>query len=130
MSATVRIPAETLEDVQLVAALQKRAPGVLLAEAWAEYAERNREQLASEFERAAEMIRSRDAAGLAAYLSSSSPARAKEAATRARARREGARREAEATQAAKTAVEAKTASPRSRTKRERPTATRRRSAAA
>lgn len=59
----------------------------------AEYAERNREQLASEFERAAEMIRKHDTAGIAAYLSSSAPARAKQAASRAREHREEARRE-------------------------------------
>ena len=81
MSTTVRVSEELLDDVRRIAALQGKAPGEMLGEAWGVYLERHREEIAEDFERAADLIRSGDTKGLAEHLGRNRRARAEAAAS-------------------------------------------------
>lgn len=85
MSTTVRVPDELLEDVRRIAALQGRAPGEMLARAWHDFIDRHREEIAHDFERAAELIRSGDTPALAEHVGRNRRTRAERAAQAAEA---------------------------------------------
>jgi predicted transcriptional regulator len=83
MSTTVRIPDELLEDVRRIGALQGRAPGEMLAQAWQDFVERHREEIAADFEQAAAHIRAGDTAALASHVGRNRRSRAEAAAAAA-----------------------------------------------
>lgn len=83
MSTTVRVPEDLLEDVRRVGALQGRAPGELLADAWRDFVDRHRDEIAADFEQAAALIRSGDSAGLAQHVGRNRRDRAEAAAAAA-----------------------------------------------
>ena len=85
MSTTVRVPDELLEDVRRIAALQGRAPGEILARAWQDFIDRHREEIARDFERAAELIRSGDTPALSEHVGRNRRVRAEAAARAANA---------------------------------------------
>lgn len=84
MSDTVRIPTDTHDDIKRIAALQGRTPGELITEAWNQYLDMHRAEFASDFEKAAEAIRTGDTAALAQFASRSAIDRAAAAAKAAR----------------------------------------------
>jgi hypothetical protein len=82
-SVAVRVEEAFLEDVKRLAALRGETPGALLAEAWTEFVERHRGEIASDFEAVAEMFRNGDRKGLAAFSARTRESRADAAAARA-----------------------------------------------
>lgn len=64
--------------------MQNVKPGDLLAKAWAEFLERHRDEMASDLEQMAEIIRNGTTEDLAEYVSRNAPERAALAAKRAR----------------------------------------------
>lgn len=84
MSVVVRLPEDLYESARRIAALQGRQAGDLLSEAWEQYMDAHREQLASDFEEAAQLLRSGDAKGLTELAGRSAKTRAEEAARAAR----------------------------------------------
>lgn len=84
MSVVVRLPEELYANVRKIAALQGRQPAEVLTEAWHQYLSSHREELASSFEEAANLIREGDTEGLAELASRSVEARAEGAAEAAR----------------------------------------------
>jgi predicted transcriptional regulator len=80
MSTTVRVPDELLEDVRRIGALQGRGPGEMLAQAWQDFVERHREEIAADFEQAAAHIRAGDTTALAAHVGRNRRSRAEAAA--------------------------------------------------
>jgi predicted DNA-binding protein len=87
MSVVLRVPEELYESARKIAALQGRQAGDLLNEAWEQYLETHREQLATDFEDAAKMIRAGDTSGLGELANRTTKQRAADAASRARAKR-------------------------------------------
>ena len=87
MSVVLRVPEEVYESARKIAALQGRQTGDLLHEAWQLYLDAHREQLATDFEAAAQMIRSGDTSGLGALATRTTEHRAAAAARAARAKR-------------------------------------------
>jgi len=83
MSTTVRIPEDLLEDVRRVGALKGRAPGEMLTQAWHDFVDRHREEIAADFEQAAALIRAGDTAGLATHVGRNRRSRAEAAAVAA-----------------------------------------------
>jgi hypothetical protein len=86
MTVVVRLPEDFVDNVKQVAALQGRHYTDALADAWAQYLETHREQLAATFEEAAALIRAGDTSALAELASRSVDARAAAAARAARGR--------------------------------------------
>jgi predicted DNA-binding protein len=84
MSVVVRLPEDLYESARRIAALQGRQASDLLSEAWEQYMEAHREQLAADFERAAQFLREGDTQGLAEMSSRNVRGRAAEAAKAAR----------------------------------------------
>lgn len=84
MSTTVRIPEDLLEDVRRVGALQGRAPGEMLTQAWHDFVDRHREEIAADFEQAAAHIRAGDTARLATHVGRNRRSRAEAAAAAAK----------------------------------------------
>jgi hypothetical protein len=84
MSVVVRVPEGLYESARTIAALQGRQPGDLLQDAWAQYLELHKDQLAADFEAAAEMIRAGNSAGLGELASRTAEERAAAAADAAR----------------------------------------------
>ncbi len=76
MSVVTRISEETHESARKIAALQGRSLSDLLDDAWSDYLDKHREQLAATFEEAAKLLREGDTEGLAALASESVEARA------------------------------------------------------
>lgn len=86
MATTVtRIPDEVLHGAKAVASLQGKTTNEVLAEAWREYLERHRDQIAANVERAAGLLRSGDIEGLIAHANRDADQRARRAAEAARA---------------------------------------------
>ena len=81
----MRVPDQVHEEAVQLAALRRQQPAQLLAEAWAQYMEKNREQFAADFEKAAQLLRDGTVDGLAAFASRNADARAKAMAERTRA---------------------------------------------
>lgn len=86
-TAVVRVPTEVHQEASKVAALRGQQAGQLLAEAWAEYFAKNREQFAADLEHAAQLLRNGTLDDLAAFTSRHVDDRAKAAAARARSKR-------------------------------------------
>jgi hypothetical protein len=86
MSVVLRVPEELYESARRIAALQGRQAGDLLREAWDLYLEAHREQLAADFEEAAQLIRSGNTAGLTEFAGRTTEQRAAVAASAARAK--------------------------------------------
>ena len=84
MTVVVRLPEELYESAKRFAALQGRQPSDVLADAWGQYLEANREQLAADLEQAAQMLRAGETDALAEFASRSARARAEAAADAAR----------------------------------------------
>ncbi|MDX6587246.1 MAG: ParG [Solirubrobacterales bacterium] len=84
MSVVVRIPEDLHDQVKRIAALQGRQSTDVLRDAWAQYLEAHRTDLAANLEQAAELLRNGDTQGLAELASSSVDARAAGAAEAAR----------------------------------------------
>ena len=84
MSVVLRVPDDLYESARRIAALQGRQAGDLLREAWDLYLDKNREQLAADFETAAKMIRSGDTAGLSDLATRTTAERAATAAAATR----------------------------------------------
>lgn len=80
MSVVVRLPEELYESARRIAALQGRQAGDLLSEAWEQYMATHRDQLAADFEQAAQLLREGDVNALAGLASRNVDARAAEAA--------------------------------------------------
>jgi len=76
MSVVVRLPEDMYESAKRIAALQGRSPADLLTDAWEQYLVVHREELATGFEEAAELLRAGDTEGLATLASRSADARA------------------------------------------------------
>ena len=76
MSVVVRLPEGLVESAKSYAALQGRPVSDVLTEAWERYLEANRDQLAEDLEKAAELLRAGDTAALADFASRNSRARA------------------------------------------------------
>lgn len=75
---------ELYESARRIAALQGRQASELLNDAWTMYLDAHREQLADDFETAAQMIRSGDTAGLSEFAARTTEQRAAAAAEAAR----------------------------------------------
>jgi hypothetical protein len=56
-SVVVRLPEELIESARRVAALQGRQPADALADAWGDYLDRHRVQIAKDFEETARLLR-------------------------------------------------------------------------
>lgn len=85
MSVVLRVPEGLYESARTIAALQGRQAGDLLQDAWAQYLELNKDQLAADFEAAAEMIRAGNTAGLSDLATRTTDQRAAAAAAAVRA---------------------------------------------
>jgi hypothetical protein len=84
MSTTaVRIEEDLLSDVKRIAAMRGETPGELLAQAWLEFIERHRVEIAEQFGDVARMFREGDREGLAQLSKQSRRARAEAAAAKA-----------------------------------------------
>lgn len=84
MSVVVRLPEDLYESARRIAALQGRQAGDLLGEAWDLYLDAHREQFATDFETAAQLLRDGDTAGLNELAGRNAKLRAAEAARAAR----------------------------------------------
>ena len=82
-TAAVRVSTELLEDVKRIAALRGGTPGAVLADAWAEFVARHRDEIANDFEEVAAMLGAGDRAGLVCFTQRTARARAAAAAERA-----------------------------------------------
>jgi hypothetical protein len=82
MSAVVRIPEETHEEITRIAAFRGEQPGHLIAEAWREYIANHRGEFAADLEQAARLLRDGTLEELTEFVNRSVPARAKRAAAR------------------------------------------------
>lgn len=82
-TVVVRIDETVLADVKAVAALRGRTPGDQLAEAWTEFAERNRAQISHDFDLVADLVRRGEREGLLEFARQTRAARAEAAAERA-----------------------------------------------
>jgi hypothetical protein len=83
-TVAVRIDEATLADVKAVAATRgKGTPGEMLAEAWTEFVENHRAEIAADFEHVAELFRRGDREGMLEFARQTRPARAQAAAARA-----------------------------------------------
>jgi predicted transcriptional regulator len=82
-TAAVRVSDELLDDVKRVAALRRDTPGRLLAQAWSEYVATHRDEIATDFEDVARMLREGDRDGLVRFTQRTVRDRASTAAARA-----------------------------------------------
>ena len=86
MATTVtRIPDEILHGAKAIASLQGKTTNEVLVEAWREYLERHRDDIAANVERAAALLRSGDMEALIAHANRDADQRARRAAEAARA---------------------------------------------
>jgi hypothetical protein len=84
-TTAVRIQEELLTDVKRIAAIRGETPGKLLAQAWVEFIERHRAEIAEQFGEVARMFRDGDSEGLAELSKQTRRARAEAAASAAQA---------------------------------------------
>jgi hypothetical protein len=75
-----RIPDEVLHGAKAIASLQGKTTNAVLVEAWHEYMERHRDEIAANVERAADLLRSGDMEGLIAHANRDAEKRARRAA--------------------------------------------------
>jgi hypothetical protein len=75
-----RIPDEVLHGAKAIASLQGKTTNAVLVEAWHEYMERHREEIAANVERTARLLRSGDMEGLLAHANRDAEQRARRAA--------------------------------------------------
>ena len=81
MPTTVtRIPDEVLHGAKAIASLQGKTTNEVLVEAWQEYLESHRDEIAANVERAAGLLRSGDMDGLIAHANRDAEQRARRAA--------------------------------------------------
>ena len=71
----IRVPGDVHEEAVQLAALRQQQPGQLLAEAWRDYIEKNREDFAADLERAAKHLRDGTLEDLANFASRNARAR-------------------------------------------------------
>ncbi len=83
-TTTIRVSTEIQGEISRIAALKGVSSGELLGQAWREFLETHRAELASDLEQAAEILRGGTTEDLANFLSRDVPARAKRAAEAAR----------------------------------------------
>lgn len=67
MSVVARIPEEVAAGSKTIAKLQGRSPNDVLVQAWREYIEHHRAEIAAGAERAAQLLRDGDMDGLIAF---------------------------------------------------------------
>jgi len=79
-TTTIRVSTEIQSEISRIAALQGVSSGELLGQAWREFLETHRAELASDLEQAAEILRGGTTEDLANFLSRDVPERAKRAA--------------------------------------------------
>jgi len=84
MSVVARIPEEVAAGSRAIAKLQGRSPNDVLVQAWREYLERHRDEIAAGAERAAQLLRVGDIEGLVALAGRDAEAWASQAADDAR----------------------------------------------
>jgi hypothetical protein len=82
-TTTVRISKELSSEVAKIAALRGQTAGDLLATAWKEFLDRNKDAFAKDMEEAAKIIRTGTTKDLAAFLSENVEAQAEAAAEQA-----------------------------------------------
>ena len=85
-STTIRVPTDVQSEISRLAALRGLTAGDLLTQAWREFLANHKEQLASDLEQVAEILRDGTTAELADFLSRDVAERAKAAADKARAK--------------------------------------------
>lgn len=83
-TTTIRVSAEIQGEISRIAALRGVSSGELLGEAWREFLETHRSELAENLEQAAKILRDGTTQDLADFLSRDVPERAKRAAKAAR----------------------------------------------
>lgn len=59
-TAPVRIPEEMLTEVKQIAAMRGQTPGDALAQAWAEFIERNKNAISEQFDEVGRLLREKD----------------------------------------------------------------------
>jgi hypothetical protein len=79
-TTVTRIPDEVLHGAKAIASLQGKTTNEVLAEAWQEYLESHRDEIAANVERAAGLLRSGDMDGLIAHANRDAEQRARRAA--------------------------------------------------
>jgi hypothetical protein len=82
MSVVVRLPEDIHTSAKQAGSLQGRSAAEMMSEAWREYLAAHRDELASDFEEAAELLRSGDTEALARFANRSVVERAEAAAER------------------------------------------------
>jgi hypothetical protein len=82
-TVVVRIEESVLADVKALATMRGYTPGEMLTQAWLEYVERHRKEIAADFEHIAELFRTGDREGLLEFTRRMRVARARAAATQA-----------------------------------------------
>lgn len=83
-SAVIRVPEEVHEEARRIAALRGTQTGAIVAEAWSQYMQNNREQFAADFEHVAKLLRDGTTEQLAEFVSRDADARGEAAAQRVR----------------------------------------------
>lgn len=83
-TTTVRVPTDVQSEIARIAALRGSSTGELLAQAWREFLQNHRDQLADDLEEAAGILRRGTTQDLADFLSRDVAERAKRAAAKAR----------------------------------------------
>lgn len=83
-TTTIRVSTEIQGEISRIAALRGVSSGELLAEAWREFLDTHRSELAENLEQAAKILRGGTTQDLADFLSRDAPERAKRAAEAAR----------------------------------------------
>lgn len=83
-TTTIRVSTDIQGEISRIAALRGISSGELLGEAWREFLETHRAELAEDMERAANILRSGTTQDLADFLSRDVPERAQRAAEAAR----------------------------------------------
>jgi predicted transcriptional regulator len=83
-TTTIRVSTDIQGEIARIAALRGISSGELLAEAWREFLDTHRAELAEDLEQAADILRRGTTEDLADFLSRDVPARAERAAKAAR----------------------------------------------
>jgi len=84
MTVVVRLPEDVLASARQTGALKGRSAAEMVAEAWRQYLESHRDELAVEYEEAAELLRRGDGEALREFASRSVVERAEQAAEQVR----------------------------------------------
>jgi len=84
MTVVVRLPEDVLSSARQAGAVRGRSAAEMMTEAWRQYLELNRDELAADFEEAAQLFRQGDHVALAEFASRSVEERAEEAAKKIR----------------------------------------------